>query len=222
MLVKSNLKNQKVTEFLENYCDGIKKEIKKFYDDLGENPLQYKEQTFKSLVFPVLQKKSKRTIMEHYYLKVNQEKNKKNFLDFYSLDKNEKCSYLIEFKHGWDNPANKKVTKTTLDHWENVKEQIEKLDKDSVENYIDTDKEIYGLAIMNVVTYSNNPKGIEHIYKTKPNGYSEDKIGKQLKGADWIWSWEIEKSLNKKFKESNENDATYTHLTVLAKIKKIR
>ena len=74
---------------------------------------------------------------------------------------------------------------------------------------------------MNVVTYSNHKKGLDYIFENKIPNYLKKKIAKNLKGYDWIWSWEIEKSLNKQFKKSDESDATYTHLTILGKIEKV-
>ena len=200
-----------INNFLSLFCFNLTEEIKSYYEDFGENPLKFRERTLSSIIFPAFMKSGKRAAMELYYY--DERFKKRNFLDYYILDKERNVSYLVEFKHAWDNAESEDIDKFNLDKWLIVNDQIDKLNIESVNQYIDSGKEIYGLSIYMLITQSNHKK---HDCNSFNN--LMQKIQKNF-SYDWIYTQKWNKNDGVLFFE--ENNFYYPFMTLVGKIKKI-
>ena len=63
------------------------------------------------------------------------------------MDKEHNVSYLVEFKHAWNNDENKKLGKFNLDKWKKVSDQMNNLEKECANKYIDSGKDIWIICI---------------------------------------------------------------------------
>lgn len=210
---KNNIKDSVVTNFIERVCIDFELELERTVTELGENPLCYQEKTMSSFLFPALQQNSIRTLMEVYY-----NNGQTNFLDFYSLDKTRKCSYLIEFKHRFWGNTQKDFLKNDIAKWHQVNEQIGKLDKKAINEYLDSDKNIYGLSLyMLTVTV---PK--EETDNNKIEKYIISKIEENMSDYNWGWVYELPEALN--YTNNNESDNEvdkYSHVIFIGKVTKL-
>ncbi|MGL6099896.1 MAG: hypothetical protein ACRC0G_09775 [Fusobacteriaceae bacterium] len=208
---KNKIKDLVVQNFIERVCIDFELELERTPIELGENPLRYREKTMSSFLFPALQNNSVRSLMEVYY-----NNGSKNFLDFYSMDKTRKCSYLIEFKHIFWGSNQIEFQKHDLSKWEKLNNQLDKLEKTSINEYIDNDndKTIYGISfcMLTIIaqTESENNK-IEAKIKSQ--------IKKHMPDCDWGWMYELPKILN--YTENNEEVDKYSHVVFLGKVKKL-
>lgn len=194
--MKSEVKFKKVVDnktqaFVENICNGFKKELEEACIEIGEDLLQYRERTMSSILFPVLEKNSTKTLMEVGFLKDD----KRRSLDFYSLDKNNERCYFIEFKHCFDKSSVKHLAKYNLQKWEKVNEQIKDLNVDT-SGYIDGNKDMFGISIFMIVVQTD----FKELEKENNNDrYSKlyNKINEQFLEADWYWIYETPEKLIK-------------------------
>ena len=154
LLNKKFSKQDDSVMFIENFCINLVQEIKQYYFDLGENPLQYRERILSSVIFPAFMRTGRRAVMEVYYCKF--EESKRNYLDYYVMDSRGENSYLVEFKHGWYDYDKGKLIDFNKKKWTEVNKQIEKLEneKEVIHRYIDSDKNIYGLSMYMLVSQS--------------------------------------------------------------------
>lgn len=209
---KNDIDDLVVKNFIERVCIDFELELERTQRELGVNPLRYKEKTMSSLLFPALQNNSIRTLMEVYY-----QNGHRNYLDFYSLDKTRKCSYLIEFKHCFWGYKQKEFNKKDLSKWNEVNEQIEKLEKEIVNEYIASDKTIYGLSLyMLTVTV---PKEENDNEKVEKNIIAE--IKKDMPDCDWGWVYELPEVLNYIDNETDSEIDKYSHVIFIGKVKKL-
>lgn len=135
--------------FLETMSKKIVCEIVSYFQDLGEDILNFREKALSSVIFPALLKASKRSTMESYYCDSN---NTRHFLDFYVMDELSENIYLIELKRLAYNKK-EKFDKFFRDRWIEVNQQINNLKQESVNDYIDSEKNIYGISLSVVVPF---------------------------------------------------------------------
>ena len=214
MEINQRYENDKlVTGFIKDFCANLISEIEGYYNDFEENPLQFRERTLSSVVFPAFMNSGKRAAMEIYYY--DEELKKRNFLDYYIMDKVFNSSYLVEFKHAWNNNENDIMDKFNFEKWEKVNDQIKKLKKKYVNEYIDSEKEIYGLSIYMLITQSDKREHGEFSYKNHIN-----KVKNIFKDYDWMYvkQWNENCSVIQSY---NHDGLFYPYMTLLGKIKKI-
>lgn len=209
---KNNIKDSVVTNFIERVCIDFELELERTVTELGENPLRYKEKTMSSFLFPALQHNSIRTLMEIYYYNGH-----KNYLDFYSLDKTRKCSYLIEFKHCFWGNTQKEFVQRDIAKWEEVNKQIGKLDKKTINEYLDSDKNIYGLSLYMLTVMV--PKDENDNEKVEKNIIA--KIKKDMPDYDWGWVYELPEDLNYVKDDSGNIINKYSHVIFIGKVTKL-
>ena len=166
-------KGSKVEAFLKSACDSFFDELIEARKDLGEHPLKYREQSIKSYLLPALNKVSKRTLMEVYFNTGSPDseiKDKRNFADFYSLDEERENRYIIEVKHSWHTFGQKKLRKDTIDKWEVVNGQLDRLfeNRETVKKFVDKNGSLYCVSMIIIVTYKEeNPRSKNHLdYET--------------------------------------------------------
>lgn len=179
---KFNLTDEPIL-FLENFLKKLSYEFLSYYNDFEENPFIYRERTLSSIIFPALMKSSRRAAMELYYNNKH-----RNFLDYYALDEMGENSYLIEVKHLFYD--NKECFGTYhLKKWEQLNEQFYKLcnNKKSIEEYIDSEKNIFAISLGIVVPWFLDEKEVKDIE------YYSEKIKNDLK-PDWIFLYELKDS----------------------------
>lgn len=207
---KKEFGNLRVENFIERVCIDFELELERTVRELGENPLCYREKTMSSFLFPALQNNSVRTLMEIYY-----HNGHRNYLDFYSLDKTRECCYLIEFKHRFWGSNQKEFDKRDLLKWDEVNEQINKLEKETVNEYIDSQKTIYGISFYMLTVIMPKEKSNEEIRESMI-----EKIQKCIPNYDWGWIYELPEILNYQDKEDNQF-YKYSHIIFLGKVRKI-
>ena len=193
-------------KFIENFCINLIQEIKQYYYDLEENPLKYRERTLSSVVFPAFMRTGRRAVMEVYYRK----NNKRNFLDYYIMDSMGENSYLVEFKHGWYDGGSNKIIEFNANKWNIVNEQIEKLknEQECVNEFIDSEKNIYGLSMYMIVSQSDE--------KNQFFNYDEHKkiIIEKFEDCEWIFV----KKLADEHGLSELDGLYYLSITLIGKI----
>lgn len=209
---KNDIDDLVVKNFIERVCIDFELELERTERELGENPLRYKEKTMSSFLFPALQNNSIRTLMEAYY-----QNGSRNYLDFYSLDKTRKCSYLIEFKHCFWGNTQKEFVQRDIAKWNEVNEQIGKLEKEIVNEYIDSDKTIYGLSLYMLTVMV--PKEENDNEKVEKNIIA--KIKKDMSDFDWGWVYELSEDLNYVRDDSGNVINKYSHVIFIGKVKKL-
>ena len=215
-------KGSKVESFLKNTCDSFVDEVRQASIDLGEHPLKYREQSLKSYLLPAMNKITKRTLMEVYFNSGDIESgimDKRNFADFYSLDEDMKNRYITEVKHSWHTFGQKKLRKDTIDKWNKVNEQIERLveNSDAVKEYVDKNGTIYCVSMIILVTYKvENPKAKTHLEYETLKEIILNEIGKTE--VEWIYSWDVGTDLEDKKDEYNYE---YPTVTLIGKVCKL-
>lgn len=211
--IKNKLKSKRVINFIERVCIDFELELERTERELGENPLCYREKTMSSFLFPALQNNSIRTLMEISYK--NNERD--NFLDFYSLDKTRECCYLIEFKHRFWGSNQKKFHKMDIERWNNVNEQIAKLDKETVENHIDSNKDIYGISFFMLTVCTKKENMNDEIEKIIKGNIEND-----MNDYHWGWICELPKTLNYENHdlddEPDDESIKYSHVIFLGRV----
>lgn len=188
-------------EFIEEVCRNFIEEIQKGFEDLRENPLNYREKTMTSYLFPALNKSSKRSLMEVYY-----NNGEKNYADFYSLGKNGNTSFIIEFKHAWGD----KIDKYNINKWIKVNNQLEKLvnlGKEVLNDYIDSGKSIYGMSFYLLVNFFDKNKDMKNERKKVKRALSTD-----FGDADWYSEWEVPTEMQ---------EEVYSIVTMIGKVRKL-
>lgn len=205
-----------VENFIKNVCISYLSELKDSFDVLKENPLHYRERQLSSFLFPALSKNSAKSLMEVSYYKEENKKgedDKKKVLhaDFYSLSKDNKESYIIEFKQTWDRLERKELYKKAKDRWKRVNEQIDNLKKRNVNEMIDGEKDIYGISFYTLVVFTKEED------KKKIKEMLSEKINTKFNDAHWIYIKEVEEDL-----EDLADDGTrFKYIVLLGKIKVI-
>lgn len=183
--------------FLETVSKKIICEIIGYYNDFRENPLQFRERTLTSVIFPALLKSSKRAATELYYY--TKSKEKVNFLDYYAMDELGENAYLIEVKHLFLH-NNESFRKYYEDKWIELEKQFKKLKKRDVNNHIDSNKNIYAISLAIIV----------------PWFYSE----KEKFNPDWLYACDLRESNVYKI-EFSDKDIYYPWIIFTERIKTI-
>lgn len=193
--------------FLETLCKKIIREFIGYYDDFKENPLIYRERALSSIIFPALMKSSKRASMEVYYNNGN-----RNFLDYYAMDEFGENVYLIETKHLFLDERGK-FGKYFLNKWEELNNQFKKIEKEAVNEYIDSEKNIYAISLAVIVPWFSNEK--ENSVLTCINTVKDN-----FKDLDWIYTYDIQ---NLEIHKNEFTDGTIYHPCIIltGKIKNI-
>lgn len=195
--------------FLETVSKKIICEIIGYYNDFRENPLQFRERTLTSVIFPALLKSSKRAATELYYY--TKSKEKVNFLDYYAMDELGENAYLIEVKHLFLH-NNESFRKYYEDKWIELEKQFKKLKKRDVNNHIDSNKNIYAISLAIIVPwfYSEKEKSIDYF-----KNYVKEKFN-----PDWLYACDLRESNVYKI-EFSDKDIYYPWIIFTERIKTI-
>lgn len=227
--VKNKIENSVVEKFLERVCIDLELELRRTVSthELGENPLCYREETLGSFLFPALNGNSIRTLMEVSYTVTENKKEVSKFVDYYSLDKTRKCSYLIEAKHSFWQTYKSKFYETNKKRWRIVNEQINRYEPEIIKEYIDSEKDIYGISfyMMTVVSNKDMPQK-EGEAKILENIEKEFK-GPDLEEPDWIWIYTLPEELQDDVCDEDgdtteeDEEEIYSHFVILGKVRKV-